>query len=154
MVKFVLAAIIAGVFSIAPAFADEMMKCDEANMMKMQKEIDADTNAGMKKQVDMANAEMKMAAEAMHANKTEECAMHLNQAAKEFMASADEMMKCDEANMMKMQKEIDADTNPGMKKQVDMANKEMKKAMVAMKANQMDHCATHLNKAAKEFMMK
>ena len=86
MLKFALAAAVAGMFSIAPAFADEMMKCDDANMMKMQKEIDADTNPKMKKQVDMANAEMKMAADAMHANKTDECAMHLNQAAKEFMA--------------------------------------------------------------------
>ena len=60
--------------------------CDDASMMKMQKEIDADTNPGMKKQVDMANAEMKMATDAMHANKTDECAMHLNKAAKEFMS--------------------------------------------------------------------
>lgn len=86
MLKFAIAAAVAGLFTIAPAFADEMMKCDDANMMKMQKEIDADTNPKMKKQVDMANAEMKMAADAMHANKTDECAMHLNQAAKEFMA--------------------------------------------------------------------
>ena len=86
MLKFAIAAAVAGLFTITPAFADEMMKCDDANMMKMQKEIDADTNPKMKKQVDMANAEMKMAADAMHANKTDECAMHLNQAAKEFMA--------------------------------------------------------------------
>ena len=86
MLKFAIAAAVAGLFTMTPAFADEMMKCDDANMMKMQKEIDADTNPKMKKQVDMANAEMKMAAEAMHANKTDECAMHLNQAAKEFMA--------------------------------------------------------------------
>ena len=86
MLKFAIAAAVAGLFTITPAFADEMMKCDDASMMKMQKEIDADTNPKMKKQVDMANAEMKMAADAMHANKTDECAMHLNQAAKEFMA--------------------------------------------------------------------
>ena len=86
MLKFAIAAAVAGLFTMTPAFADEMMKCDDANMMKMQKEIDADTNPKMKKQVDMANAEMKMAAEAMHAKKTDECAMHLNQAAKEFMA--------------------------------------------------------------------
>ena len=86
MLKFAIAAAVASLFAITPAFADEMMKCDDANMMKMQKEIDADTNPKMKKQVDMANAEMKMAADAMHANKADECAMHLNQAAKEFMA--------------------------------------------------------------------
>ena len=85
MLKFAIAATVAGLFTIAPAFADEMMKCDDANMMKMQKEIDADTNPKMKKQVDMANEEMKMAGDAMHAKKMDECAMHLNQAAKEFM---------------------------------------------------------------------
>ena len=37
MLKFVIAATVAGMFSIAPAFADDMMKCDDANMMKMQK---------------------------------------------------------------------------------------------------------------------
>ena len=86
MLKFAIAAAVAGLFTMTPAFADEMMKCDDANMMKMQKEIDADTNPGMKKQVDMANKEMKMAGDAMHAKKIDECAMHLNKAAKEFMA--------------------------------------------------------------------
>ncbi len=85
MLKFVIAATVAGMFSIAPAFADDMMKCDDANMMKMQKEIDADTNPAMKKQVDMANGEMKMAMDAMHAKKMDDCEMHLNKAAKEFM---------------------------------------------------------------------
>ena len=84
MLKYLIAATVAGLFTITPAFADEMMKCDEANMMKMQKEIDADVDPGMKKQVDMANDEMKMAMEAMHANKTDECAMHLNKAMEEF----------------------------------------------------------------------
>ena len=86
MLKFAVAATVVGLFAITPAFADEMMKCDEASMTKMQKEIDADTNPGMKKQVDMANKEMKMAGDAMHAKKMDECAMHLNKAAKEFMA--------------------------------------------------------------------
>lgn len=84
MLKFAIAAVVAGMFSIAPAFADEMMKCDEADMMKMQKMIDADVDPGMKKQVEMANGEMKMAMDAMHASKTDECAMHLNKAAEEF----------------------------------------------------------------------
>jgi hypothetical protein len=84
MLKYAMAATVAGLFTITPAFADEMMKCDDANMMKMQKEIDADVDTGMKKQVDMANDEMKMAMDAMHANKTDECAMHLNKAMEEF----------------------------------------------------------------------
>ena len=82
MLKYVTAAAVAGMFSIAPAFADEMMKCDEASMMAVQKMVDADQ--GMKKQYDMASAEMKMAADAMHANKTDDCAMHINQAVKEL----------------------------------------------------------------------
>jgi hypothetical protein len=84
MLKFAIAAAVAGLFTITPAFAQEMMKCDEANMMKMQKEIDADVDPGMKKQVDMANAEMKMASDAMKASKTDECAMHLNKAMEEL----------------------------------------------------------------------
>ena len=85
MLKFAMAATVVGLFTITPAFADDMMKCDDANMVKMQKEIDADTNPKMKKQVDMANEEMKMASDAMHAKKMDECAMHLNKAAKDFM---------------------------------------------------------------------
>jgi hypothetical protein len=85
MLKFAMAATVVGLFTITPAFADDMMKCDDADMMKMQKEIDADTNPKMKKQVDMANEEMKMATDAMHAKKMDECAMHLNKAKKEFM---------------------------------------------------------------------
>jgi hypothetical protein len=84
MLKYLIAATVAGLFTITPAFADEMMKCDEANMMKMQKEIDADVDPGMKKQVEMANAEMKMAGDAMHSSKMDECAMHLNKAMEEF----------------------------------------------------------------------
>jgi hypothetical protein len=86
MLKVAIAATVAGLFSITPAFADEMMKCDEANMMKMQKMIDADTDPAMKKQVDMANGEMKMAGDAMHASKMDECEMHLNKAAMELKA--------------------------------------------------------------------
>ena len=71
----------------------------------------------------------------------------------DMMMSAS-MMKCDDASMMSMQKKIDADTDPMMKKQVDMANSEMKMAMAAMHAKKMKTCATHLNKAQKNFMMK
>ena len=53
-------------FSITPALADKMMKCDEPSMMEMQKKIDADVDPAMKKQVAMANNEMKMAMDAMH----------------------------------------------------------------------------------------
>ena len=36
MLKYAIAAAVAGLFTITPAFADEMMKCDDANMMKME----------------------------------------------------------------------------------------------------------------------
>jgi hypothetical protein len=84
MLKYAIAAAVAGFFTISSAFAAEMLKCEEADMMKMQKEIDADVDPGMKKQVEMANAEMKMAGDAMHASKMDECAMHLNKAMEEF----------------------------------------------------------------------
>ena len=47
MLKFALATAVIGMFASAPAFADEMMKCDEASMTDMQKKIDADTDPGM-----------------------------------------------------------------------------------------------------------
>ena len=72
-------------FSITPALADKMMKCDEPSMMDMQKKIDADVDLAMKKQVAMANNEIKMAMDAMHSKKTDLCAMHLNKADKDFM---------------------------------------------------------------------
>ena len=84
MLKYAIAATVAGLFVITPAFSAEMLKCEEADMMKMQKEIDADVDPGMKKQVEMANTEMKMAGDAMHANKMDDCAMHLNKAMEEF----------------------------------------------------------------------
>ena len=84
MLKFAIAAAVAGLFSITPAFSAEMLKCEEADMMKMQKEIDADVDPGMKEQVDMANEEMKMADDAMKASKMDECAMHLNKAMEEL----------------------------------------------------------------------
>ena len=84
MFRTILAAAALSALSFAPAYADEMMKCDDANMMKMQKEIDADVDPGMKKQVDMANEEMKMAGDAMKASKMDECAMHLNKAMEEL----------------------------------------------------------------------
>jgi predicted alpha/beta hydrolase family esterase len=85
MMKFAIAAAVAGMFSIAPAFADEMMKCDDANMMKMDKMV-KETDPAMKKQMEMASGEMTMAMDAMKANKMDECEMHLNKAAMELKA--------------------------------------------------------------------
>ena len=86
MLKFAIAAAVAGLISITPAFADEMLKCDEANMMKMDTMVKEATDPMMKKQMEMAMGEMAMATDAMKANKMDECEMHLNKAAMELKA--------------------------------------------------------------------
>jgi hypothetical protein len=67
---------------------------------------------------------------------------------------AAEMAKCDEATMMKVNEAIKADTDPKMKKEVDMATEEMKMAEMAMKDSKMDDCSMHIDKAMDEMMMK
>jgi len=86
MSKFAVAAAVAGLFAITPAFADEMMKCDDANMMKMDKMVKETTDPAMKKQMEMAMGEMTMAMDAKKASKMDECEMHLNKAAMELKA--------------------------------------------------------------------
>jgi hypothetical protein len=80
MLKFTLAAAIAGVFMAAPAFAEEMMPCDETSMTKVNQMIDAGKD---KPKVDAAKAEMKMASAAPNAK---ECSVHLNKAAEAMSA--------------------------------------------------------------------
>ena len=63
-----------------------MMKCDDANMMKMDKMVKETTDRTMKKQMEMAMGEMTMAMEAGKASKMDECEMHLNKAAMELKA--------------------------------------------------------------------
>jgi hypothetical protein len=78
------------VIFIQPVFAEDsmkagdakMMKCDDASMMKMQGEMDAMTDPAMKDKKDMAMKEMEMAKDSMKANKTDDCAMHLDGAMK------------------------------------------------------------------------
>jgi len=60
------------------AMATEM-KCDDAAMMKVQGEIDAMSDAMMKEK---AGKEMAMASDAMKANDTEKCLMHMDGAMK------------------------------------------------------------------------
>ena len=82
-------AIVAGAFAMAllqPAFSqDAMMKCDDATMMKMQADMDANKDDAMKMQKEEAMKEMTMAKEAMASNKTDECVMHLDNAMKAMM---------------------------------------------------------------------
>jgi hypothetical protein len=86
MIKYAIAAAVAGLFTITPVFADEMMKCDDANMMKMEKMVMETTDPAMKKQMEMASGEMTMAMDAKKASKMDECEMHLNKAAMELKA--------------------------------------------------------------------
>ncbi len=80
MLKFTIAAAVAGMFFVVPAFADEMMPCDAASMTKVNQMIDAGKD---KAKSDAAREEMKMASKAPNAT---ECAMHLNKAAAAVMA--------------------------------------------------------------------
>jgi hypothetical protein len=57
--------------------------------------------------------------------------------------------KCDEASMMKMQADMDAMKDPAMKEKKEMASKEMMMAKDSMKANKMEDCKTHMEKAMK-----
>ena len=82
MLKYAIATTIFAALSTTLAFADDMMKCDEASMFKIRKEIDI---AVMEKRVDKANEEMDMAKEEMKASRMDECAIHLNSAAKELL---------------------------------------------------------------------
>ena len=76
-------ALVAGLFGIAfivqPAFAmDEKYTCDDASMMKMESDMNAMTPPPTKEQKEMAMKEMAAAKEAMGANKTDDCQIHLD----------------------------------------------------------------------------
>ena len=55
---------------------------------------------------------------------------------------------------VKVDEAIKADTDPAMKNDVDMANKEMDMAKMAMKDGKMDDCSMHIGNAMKSMMMK
>ena len=84
MMKSLCAVAILGFALTAPAAA-EMAKCDEATMMKVNEAIKADTDAKMKKEVDMATEEMKMAEMAMKDGKMDDCSTHIDKAMDEMM---------------------------------------------------------------------
>ena len=84
MLKFAIAAAVTGLFTITPAIAQEMMKCDDASMMKMDMMVKETTDPMKKTQMEMAMGEMTMAMAARKASKMDECEMHLNKAAMEL----------------------------------------------------------------------
>lgn len=64
---------------ISPALADDMMKCDDASMMKAETDINAMASA-TEEQKDTAMKEMAMAKEAMAAKDMEKCTEHMGMA--------------------------------------------------------------------------
>ena len=84
MLKYAIAAAVTGLFAITPALAEEMMKCDDATMMKMDMMVKEANDPMMKNQMEMAMSEMTMAMDAKKASKMDECELHLNKAAMEL----------------------------------------------------------------------
>lgn len=85
MMKTFFAATVLGFALAAPAYADDMAKCDDATMKMVMDAIKADTDPAMKAGVDKATAEMAMAGEAMKANKMDECSKHIGMAKESMM---------------------------------------------------------------------
>ena len=84
MLKSLFAAGLLGLALAAPAYADDMAKCDDASMMKVNEAIKADTDPMMKDTTDMAMKEMDMAKTAMKDGKMDDCSMHLTKAMDEM----------------------------------------------------------------------
>ena len=83
MLKITLAAaVLAGAFAMPAMAEDMMMKCDDATMMKMDKDIEGMKDVAMK---DMAMKEMTMAKDSMKMNKMDDCMMHMDKAHKNMM---------------------------------------------------------------------
>jgi hypothetical protein len=75
------ATLFAGLF-VTPALADDMMKCDEADLMKMDKDIEGMKDMAMKEK---AMKELTMAKDSMKMNKMDHCVMHMDNAHKSMM---------------------------------------------------------------------
>lgn len=69
-------------------------------------------------------------------------------------ANAMEAMKCDDAAMTKMKTDMDAMTDPAMKRNKDIAMKHMDMASAAMKDKRMDDCSMQLGMASKSMKLK
>ena len=82
MLKIALAATLLAAAFAAPAIADDMMKCDDASIMKMDKDVEGMTDKSMK---EMAMKEMTMAKDSMKMNKMDDCMMHMEKAHKSMM---------------------------------------------------------------------
>ncbi len=87
MMKYAIAAAVAGMLAVSPAFAAGKLKCNQASMKKVDAMIgEMKDDAAMKKQVKMAMAESEMAMKAKEGGNKKECAMHLNMAQEGLMS--------------------------------------------------------------------
>ncbi|MGH6855450.1 MAG: hypothetical protein ACREDN_08520 [Aestuariivirga sp.] len=80
MIKTIVAASLLAVAFAAPAYAAEMVECDEASMMKLNEMIKADTDPAMKEAAAMATEQMEKAEMAMKHHDMEDCSKHLTKA--------------------------------------------------------------------------
>ncbi len=85
--KYVLAASIAALFAVSPAFAADKLKCNTSSMKKVEMMIkEAMADPKMKKQEEMAMKENEMAGKLKKKGDVKGCAMHLNMAQEELMS--------------------------------------------------------------------
>ena len=141
MKTLMLATALVSVIFTSQAFAMDAMKCDDATMTEMNKDLTAMTDPAMKMNKDMAMKQMDMAKTSMQGKKMEDCSAQLG------MAQMSMTMKCDDATMTMMQTNIDAVTDPAMKANKVEAMKHMDLAKTAMKDKKSDECMTHMGEA-------
>jgi len=85
MLKLMCAAAVLAVAGSAPAFAEDMMACDDASIMKAEEMAMAMTEPAQKESMEMAMKEVEMAKMAMKDGKMDECSEHLGAASKATM---------------------------------------------------------------------
>jgi outer membrane lipoprotein-sorting protein len=87
MMKFAIAAAVAAMFVVSPAFAAGKLKCNAASMKKLDGMVhDMMADPKMKKQAEMAMAESEMAGKLKKKGDIKGCAMHLNMGQEDLMA--------------------------------------------------------------------
>ncbi len=85
MKRLFIVAALAGIGFLSPVQAQEMAKCDDATMMKVEKDVMGMTDPAMKDKMEMGMKELEMAKMAMKDNKEKDCSMHLDAAMKASM---------------------------------------------------------------------
>lgn len=86
MLKSLMTVAVLGLALAAPARADDMMaKCDAETMKMIEDAMAKDTAPKMANDVKMAGDELKMASEAMKANKMDDCTKHVGMAMDHMM---------------------------------------------------------------------